>query len=177
MKTKTGRDAIVAALATAYDAAANIGSKIGEACGVARSVYKGADVPKEDADYIVDQLAESRGWSGDVAKVRKSEARKVISVYSTLPEGIATLREKNGGCNWRDALKLATCLKQNGGKLRPALAAFRDGGNERGGKKNITGRVATALKRWYEKANGDKRRDILKAAELLNIKLGIKTVH
>lgn len=176
MKTN-GIARIATAFAAAFDAAANIGSKLGEVCTIARAEYRGAEVPKEDAEAIANKLAELRGWEGNVAKVRKSEARKVLTVYSTLPEGIKTLREEHGGCNWRDALKLATKLKENDGKLRPALAAFKADGNERGGKKQITGRVASALKAWYKKAKADKRADILKAAEILNIKLSVKVEH
>lgn len=173
MKTKmnTGRDAVAAALAGAYDAAANIGSRIAEVCGIARTAYKGAEIPADDVEHITKRVAESRGWKDATLKVRSSEVRKVLSVYSVLPEGIQHVREKSGGCNWQGALRLATLLKQNDGKLKPALAAFYE--REENNRANYSGRVAAALKKWYENSRGDKRAKILAAAETLGLKLGV----
>ena len=172
MKSKTGRDAVVLAFAGAYEAAANIGSKIGEVCTIARSVYKGGEVPEDDANYIADKLCAARGWEGGVAKVRASEARKVLHVYTVLPEGIAAVKKQSGSCNWRGALMLATLLKKHENKLKPALAAFYADADEK--KANYAGRVAKALKAWYEHAKGDKRKAIIDAASTLNVELGIK---
>lgn len=172
VKITTGHRAIVAAFADAYEAAANSGSKLTDVCKLAKATYKGAEVPKADADMIVQALADSRGWDGDTAKVRKSEARKVLDVYSVLPEAIAHVKEKNGGCNWREALRLSTCLKKHELKLKPALAAFEAQGE--GSKSTPQGRAAGALKGWYKVAKGDKRAKILEAAAILGLKLGVK---
>ncbi len=177
MKTKmnTGRDAVALALIAAYDNAANTGSKIADVCTIARTTYKGAEIPEADADHIVSTVAESRGWEGATLKVRSSEARKVLSVYSTLPEGIEHVRKDRGSCDWRAALKLATCLKKHDGKLKPALAAFKATGD--GNEITPAGRAASALKRWYKVAKADKRAKILAAAETLGLKLGVTTTH
>ncbi len=173
MKTKmnTGRDALAAALANAYDAAANTGSRIAEVCGLARTTYKGAEIPADDVEHITARVADARGWEGATLKVRASEVRKVLSVYNTLPEGIAHVREKSGGCNWQGALRLATLIKKSEGKLKPALAAFYERAENE--KANYSGRVAKALKSWYENSRGDKRTKILAAAETLGLKLGV----
>lgn len=169
---KSGRDAIAAAFINAYEAAENSGSKIADVCKLAQQTYKGNEVPKDDAEHIANVIADARGWEGTTAKVRKSEARKVLGVYAVLPEAIAHVKRKVGACNWRDALKLSTCLAKHEGKLKPALAAFEaQGGNA---KATPQGRVAGALKGWYKVAKSDKREAILKAAQLLNIKLGVQ---
>jgi hypothetical protein len=170
--SKTGRDAIAAAFIAAYEQAANTGGKLAEVCTLARTTYKGKEVPEDDAEHIANTIADARDWEGATRKVRCSEVRKVLQVYPVLPEAIATVREKSGGCNWRDALKLATCLKKHDSKLRPALAAFNDGGGT--AKATPAGATAGALKRWYKIAKGDKREKILQAASLLGLKLGIK---
>lgn len=168
----TGVKAIVAAFVSAYETAENTGSKLGEVCKIANATYKGREVPKEDAENIAQALCDARGWDGATAKVRKSEARKVLSVYTLLPEGINAVRESVGACNWRDALKLATCISKHEGKLKPALAEFKKA--PKGGGKGPQGRVAGALKAWYKEARGEKKQKILEAAALLNIKLGVK---
>lgn len=172
MKAKTGRDAIAAAFIAAYEVAENTGSKIAEVCKLAQQTYKGKPVPDSDAEHIAETLATARGWEGNTAKVRKSEARKVLGVYSTLPEGISHVRKERGSCNWRDALRLATCLSKHDGKLRPALAAFTTQGES--AKATPQGRAAGALKAWYKVAKGEKKAKILEAASMLGLKLGIK---
>lgn len=170
--SKTGRDAIAAVFIAAYDIAENTGSKLAEVCKLAQQTYKGKPVPDEDAEHIASTIADARGWEGNTAKVRKSECRKVLGVYNVLPEAIGKVREKSGGCNWRDALRLSTCLAKHEGKLRPALAAFEEQGG--GPKSTPQGAAAGALKRWYKVAKGDKKQKILEAANLLGLKLGIK---
>lgn len=172
MSKKLGRDAVVMAFVDAYATAENTGSKIAQVCAIAQTTYKGGEVAKDDADYIADSLAKQRDWEGDTAKVRKSEVRRVLSVYPVLGEGITSVREKTGSCDWRAALRLATLLKKHDSKLKPALAAFHAAAETR--KTSAPGRAAGALKAWYKAAKGDKRAAILKAAELLGLKLGIK---
>lgn len=171
MKMKTGRDSIAIALAAAYDAAANTGSRIGEVCALASTTYKGREIPADDVEHIVKHVGESRGWEGGTLKVRSSEVRKVLSVYNVLPECIARVREKSGGCNWQSALRLSTLLKEHEGKSKLALAAFYTQEDKR--KANYAGRAAKALKAWYENSRGDKRAKILAAAETLGLKLGV----
>lgn len=171
----TGRDAVALALVAAYANAADTGSKIGDVCTIARTSYKGAEIPEADVEHIVTTVANARGWEGATLKVRSSEARKVLSVYSTLPEGIQHVRKERGACDWRSALRLATCLKKNDGKLKPALAAFAAEADR--DSVSPAGRVASALKRWYKVAKGDKKAKILAAAETLGLKLGVTTTH
>lgn len=168
----TGHKAIVAAFVSAYETAENTGSKLADVCKLANATYKGKEIPDEEAQAMAQMIADARGWSGDTSKVRRSEICKVFGVYNTLPEGITQVRDKHGSCNWRDALKLATCLKKSEGKLKEALAAF--GTKHESGTSTPQGRAAGALKGWYKVAKGDKRAKILEAAALLGLKLGIK---
>src|SRR5690554_4144030 len=140
MSKKTGRDAVVLAFSDAYAQAENTKSKIAQVCTIARQTYSGKDVPEDDVEYIVGKLAKVRGWTGSTAKVRKSEARKVLSVYAVLPEAIEHVRSKRGSCDWRAGMRLATCLKKSDGKLKPALAAFESQGES--SKVTPQGRVA-----------------------------------
>lgn len=173
IKITTGIRAIAAAFVSAYDAAENTGSKLGEVCKLANASYKGKPIPEEDAQHMAQMIVDARGWEGNTAKVRKSEINKVFAVYNVLPEAIEHTRRKRGGCNWRDALRLSTCLKKHDGALKSALAAFEAQG-ESVAKSTPQGRAAGALKAWYKVAKGDKREAILKAASVLNLKLGVK---
>jgi hypothetical protein len=169
----TGIKAIVAAFVGAYEHAENTGGKLAEVCKLAHATYKGKEIPEEDAQAMAQQISDARGWSGDTSKVRRSEICKVFGVYNTLPEGIKRVRDERGSCNWRDALKLATCLTKHDNDLKTALAAFKEqGGGE--SKSTPQGRAAGALKSWYKVAKGDKKQKILEAATLLGLKLGIK---
>jgi hypothetical protein len=172
INTKTGRDAIAAAFISAYEVAENTGSKIAEVCKLASQTYKGKPVPEDDAAHIAEVLASARGWEGNTAKVRKSECRKVLGVYSVLPEGIEQVRKERGACNWRDALALSTQLAKHDGKLKPALAALAT--KRESGTSTPQGRAAGALKAWYKNAKSDKRAKILEAAAILGLKLGVK---
>jgi hypothetical protein len=168
----TGHKAIVAAFVSAYETAENTGSKLAEVCKLATATYKGREIPEEESQAMAQMIADARGWSGDTSKVRRSEICKVFGVYNMLPEGISQVREKRGACNWRDALKLATCLKKSEGNLKTALAAFET--KSENGTSTPQGRAASALKGWYKVAKGDKKQKILEAATLLGLKLGIK---
>jgi hypothetical protein len=171
---KTGRDAIAAAFINAYAIAENTGSKLAEVCSLAKQTYKGKDIPADDVKHIAATIVKARGWEGPTAKVRASECRKVLGVYARLPEAIDTVRAKHGGCNWRDALKLSTCLAKHDSD-RAALAAFEKEGS--GSKATPQGRAAGALKAWYKVAKADKKQKILDAADLLGLKLNVTVKH
>lgn len=171
VKLNTGRDAVALAFADAYTNAENTGGKIADVCKLAQAAYKGETIPDDDVSYIVDRVATAKKWDGASLKVRCSEARKVLSVYNVLPEGIQHVRETKGSCDWRAALRLATCLKKSEGNLKAALAAFEL--EREGSSSTPEGRAAGALKSWYKTAKPAKRAKILEAAQLLGLKLSV----
>jgi len=162
------RDAVARALIAAYSTAETAGSMVDDVCKAAHRAYKGEAVPKADADAILNQLANARDWDGDIAQVRKSEAKQVLNAYSNLAETVATVKEKHGACSWHSAVKLARCLNKNEGSMKKAIAAFETKGGE--SKGNPAGRTAGALKAWYKIAKADKKAAIAKAYELLGLK-------
>lgn len=173
MSSKSGTEAIAMAFASAFEAVENSAGNIVQVCSVARATYRGEPVPRLDADTIVDEITKRRKWEGDTAKVRRSEVRRVLSVYASLGEAITIVRTRAGSCDWRAALRLATILRRNGGRVRPAVAEFSTQETKRVMPRT---RAAGALKAWYRRAKGEQRAAILKAAELLGVDLGLEPV-
>jgi hypothetical protein len=168
----TARSAIVATFAKAYDAAENSASHVHTVCETAQRYLKGAEVSKEDADAIIKDVANARGWKGDSLRARGSEVRVVLRAYPQLPETIDAYKAKTKSCTWHGALKLARLLNKCEGNVRKAVAQALETRNA--APVSPQGRAAGALKAWYKEARSDKKTAILKAAELLGLKLGIK---
>ena len=159
-----------AALANAYTSVEMSATHLETVCNVARSAYGGEAIPEDAQKAIVERMAQERGdaWSEETATVRKSEARKVLQAYSTLPEAIATVRE-DGPCDWRGGIKLARLIVKHEGDTAAAVEAYK----AEGGGKKVTPeqRAAGALKAWFAKAKGEKRANIIKACDLLGLKV------
>lgn len=168
--TSTARSAIVSSFVQALSANESTGSLVTQVCDVARKYLKGADMSDEDRSAIVADISKARGWKGASAKSRTSEVNVVLRAYSTLPEAIDAFRTKAKRCQWHDSMKLARRINAGDSIAAAVKAAFTKGESSKG---TPSGRTAGALKAWY-KAEPRKRDAILKAAELLNLKLGIK---
>jgi hypothetical protein len=167
----TARSAIVASYVDALSANESTGSLVTQVCDVARKYTKGADIAEEDRSAIVADISKARGWKGKSAKSRCSEVNVVLRAHASLPEAIEAYRAKAKSVQWHDSMKLARRINAGDSITQAVKAAFVSGGS--GAKVSPSGRTAGALKAWY-KAEPRKREAILKAAELLNIKLGIK---
>lgn len=157
---------VVLAFCEAFTAHETSGSRIADVCKAAHSMFKGKPVPEEAATEILDAVTAARKWEGNTAKVRRSECKRVLSVYSVLPEGIDFVRKRDGSCMWTDALRLATKIKANDGDLKKGIAAFD--ADSAGGKTSPKGRAAGALRSWYI-ADKKARPAIREAVALLRI--------
>jgi len=162
-------NAITHALILAYSTVETSGSLINDVCKAAHAQYKGEAIPKDDRDAILESLADNRDWEGDARKVRKSEAGAILKAYPALPEMVKHVREKEGRCSWNDSLKLSRCYARAKGNVKAALAAFRKGSES--APVSVQGRAAGALKAWFKVARGERKANILKAAELLGLKI------
>lgn len=167
----SARSAIVSTFVTALTANESTGSLVTQVCDVARKYLKGEPMLDEDRKSITDDIAKARGWKGDSVKARTSEVNVVLKAYASLPEAIEAFRTKSSKCQWHDGMKLARLINKGAtvkDAVKEALVKKESAGS------TASGRTAGALKAWYKEANGAKREAIIKAAELLNIKLGVK---
>jgi hypothetical protein len=172
-KQTVAKDAVQkvgAALANAYTSVEMSASHLDTVCRIAREAFGGAAISDDDQKRIVERMAQERGdaWTEETATVRKSEARKILQSYTALPEAIATVRE-DGACDWRGGIKLARLIVKHEGYAKAAVEAFK----AEGGGKKVTPeqRAAGALKAWFAKSKGEKRANIIKAADLLGLKI------
>lgn len=169
----TARSAIVSSFVRSYDAAENTGSHVTQVCEVAQRFLKGAEVSKDDADSIIKDIANARGWKADTLRARGSEVRVVLRAYPQLPEATEAFKAKVKACTWHQSLKLARLLNKNDGDVRKAVNMALETRAQSPGS-TPQGRTAGALKAWYKAAKSDKRTKILEAAGLLGLKLGVK---
>jgi hypothetical protein len=123
-KTSTvsrGAGKVAAAIAKVYGVVAQNGNVITQCVSSAQSVYRGAAIPKADLSVIADTVARLRKWTPTSAGPRKSEVRKILRVYTRLPEAIQAYCKKHDSFTWHTAVKLARCLNREP-SLRQALA-------------------------------------------------------
>lgn len=120
-KVSKGASKVAAAIAKVYGVVAQGGNVITQCVTSAQSVYKGADIPKRDLSVIADTVARLRNWTPASAGPRKSEVRKILRVYTRLPEAIKAYTAKHDSFTWHTAVKLARCLNREPA-LRCALA-------------------------------------------------------
>jgi hypothetical protein len=165
------RSAIVASFCNALDTAENTGSLVTQVCNTAHKFLHGAEITKDDSDNIVADIARARGWKDAVLRTRSSEVRTVLSSYTQLSEAIEAYTARAHKCDWHTGIKLARRLK-SGDSIKQAVAnAFAK--STQSAKSTPQGRTAGALKAWFKDARSDKRTAILKAAEILGLKLGV----
>lgn len=170
--TTQSRSAIVSAFCNALDTAENTGSLVTQVCDVARKQLKGADIEAEDMTSIVTDIARARNWKENVLRSRSSEVRVVLRAYGTLGEAIAKFSARAKKCDWHTSMKLARRINAGDSVTQAVTAAFTKAAQSP--KSTPQGRTAGALKAWYNAARGDKQAAILRAAELLGLKLGVK---
>lgn len=166
----SARNAIVAAYTSALSQTESTGSLVTQVCDRVRSIFKGAPISDDDRASIIAGIASARGWGKNVLKQRSSEVNAVLKSYSTLPDAIESFRDKAKACQWHNALKMARKIAK-GASVKQAVAFAIS--NKGGAIVPPSGRVASALKAWF-KSTPAKRKAIIAAAELLNIKLGVK---
>jgi len=168
----TARSAIVSTYVNALTSAENTGSLLTQVCEITTRYTKGAEMSDEDMKAIAVSIGKERGWKGLTAQARESEVRVILRASSELPEAIAGYTAKARKCDWHTGMKLARCINR-GESVKQAItqtyAKAQTSGQSQGS--NPQGRTAAALKAWYKAAKGDKRAAIVKAVELLGLRL------
>lgn len=174
----TARSAIVSSYLEALSSAENTGALVTQVCDVANKYTRGEAISDEDMTSIVGGIAKERGWKGPALKSRASEVRVVLRASNTLPEAIKAFRNRADKCDWHTSMKLARCINKGTGvqkAVSQVFAAAKSGGQS--AKSNPAGRAAGALKAWWKAAKGEKKAAILRAAEILGLKLNVKVEH
>ena len=67
-------------------------------------------------------MARIQRWTPKSAGPRKSEVRKMVRNYRTIPEALQVFAKRNGGVSWHEAMKLLTQLNK-GLTIRQAVTA------------------------------------------------------
>lgn len=165
----TARSAIVNTYITALASAENTGALVTQVCDVANKYTKGESLSDDDMTAIVGAISRERGWKGPAAKSRCSEVRVVLKASTQLPEAIKGFHKRVGKCDWHTSMKLARCINK-GAKIAQAITQTM-ASKTQSAKSNPPGRAAAALKAWFAIAKGDKKVAIMKAAEILNLKI------
>lgn len=166
--TSTARSAIVSSFVAALASNESTGSLVAQVCDVARKFTKGNEISDDDRADIVTSIAKARGWKPSALKQRKSEANTILKAHGDLPEAISTFRKRNGErCQWHDSMKLARRIVAGDTVVKAVAFAMRKKDPKAG---NPMGRIAGALKSAWD-ALPRKRSEIVKAAELLNLKI------
>jgi hypothetical protein len=172
MSKSTVVSQVAAALANGFASVEGSANILESICKTVMSAYKGKEIPADEQTAIVDRMVAERGdaWQESTAAARKSEAKRVLQSYNALPEAIALVRKESGGaCNWRDGMALARLIVKNDGDVKAAVKGFSVESSPK--KANPSGKVASALKAWFKVAKGDKRADIIKAAQILRLEI------
>lgn len=169
----TAKQAIVHTFVDALNQADNTGSLVTQVCDTAQKYLKGDEMSVDDTNGVVNAIAKQRGWKGPSLKSRTSEVRVVLRASAVLPEAIKAYADKANKCDWHTAMRLARCINKGEPVQKAVKSTFSQKATQ-SPKSTPQGRTAGALKAWYKDAKGDKRALIIKAAEMLGIKLGIK---
>ncbi len=168
------RNGVVSAFVHALASHETSGNVILQVCNAAQKWFKGEQIGDEDRKAIIADVAAERGWKGDAVKTRGSECAQVLKCYSSLLEAMPLFQQKAGMLQWTHSLALARALNK-GKSVKQAVQEVASNKSSASGKGGTPqGRVAAGLKAWFKVARADKKEEILKAAKILNIVLGVK---
>jgi len=110
IEVNKGAMKVASAVAKVYEIVGSSGNIVTQCVTSAKSIYKGAEIPRADLNFIAEQVARIRNWSPSSAKVRKSEVRKVLRAYNELPGAITKFCKKSDTFTWHQAVKLSRLL-------------------------------------------------------------------
>lgn len=111
-KVNKGASKVASTIAKVFDTVSKQGNIITQCVTSVKAVYRGAEVPAMDERYIADAVARTRGWSPASAAARKSEVRKIVRNYLTIPEAVQLYAKKHAGLTWHQAMGLLTQLNK-----------------------------------------------------------------
>lgn len=109
-------------IAKVYDTVSKQGNIVTQCVSIVATMYRGNDVPAIDERFIADNVARIQRWTPKSAGPRKSEVRKMVRNYRTIPEALQVFAKRNGGVSWHEAMKLLTQLNK-GLTIRQAVTA------------------------------------------------------
>lgn len=128
-EARKGASKVAATIAKVLNTVDNQGNMVTQVVASVKAVYKGEPVPKVDLSFIADRVAIARAWSEASAKARKSEVRRIVEAYDTLPEAIQLYKKKADTFTWHQAVKLARLLNSNTPKQAVAAMVSVVAGN------------------------------------------------
>lgn len=123
VQVNKGATKVASTIAKVFDTVSKQGNIITQCVTSVKAVYRGAEVPVADERFIADNVARIRGWSEASAGPRKSEVRKIVRNYLTIPEAIQLYMKKADSFTWHEAMQLLTQLNK-GLTVRQAVAAM-----------------------------------------------------
>lgn len=115
---------LASTVAGAFAEAEQSGGLVENICKAVQKLYKGKPVPKDDGEFIADEVARLRGWSEGSARVRKAECKSIIGQYAKLPDAIARAKKKKF-VSFEMAVKLARSLNKGMTPNQAAQALVR----------------------------------------------------
>ena len=110
---RKGATKVANTIAKVFDTVASGGNVITQCVTSLKSVYRGAEVPTHEEQFIANQVARIRKWSDKSAVARKSEVRKIVRNYLKLDEAVDMYRKKSDTFTWHECMKLLTQLNKD----------------------------------------------------------------
>ena len=133
------------AIADAFGKQAKSGNIVTQVCKTCATVFNGRAATDAELKHIAESVTRIQGWSEKSAGPRKSEVRKIVRNYRTLPEAVALLAKKSDTFSWHDAMRLLTQLNNDNNNVKQAVAAMVSNNATR--KPSAIRQLEAALKR------------------------------
>jgi len=105
--------AIANTIADKLKAHESTGSLVVQICTAVQGLYRGADIPAEEMEFMLDDVSRAMKWTSKSADKRKLETKAILVASESLPTAIARA-SKQMPVPFYQALKLARLI--NGGK-------------------------------------------------------------
>ena len=118
-----GATKVASAVSKVLGDVAKQGNIITQCVSAVKSVYRGAEVPKADLSFIANKVAQQRNWSEASAGPRKSEVRKIVRAYMSIPEAVKLYTAKHDNFTWHTCMRLVTQLNKDQ-TVKQAVAAM-----------------------------------------------------
>jgi hypothetical protein len=124
-----GAGKVAAGIANVLAKVATQGNVITQCVTSIKGVYRGAEVPKADIEFIAETVAKARGWTVKSRGPRMSEVRKIVRNYASITDACNKLAKKLDVFTWHTAMRLVTQLNKDQ-TVNQAVAAVVSGVNK-----------------------------------------------
>ncbi len=115
---------VSSAISDVYGSLAKSGNVVTQVCKTCNTVFGGKPATKAELKHVAESVARLQGWSAKSSGPRKSEVRKIVRNYITLPEAVELVKLKSDTFSWHDAMRLATQLNNDAHTTRQAVNAY-----------------------------------------------------